>query len=328
MNISTISELKKTLLEAIDSYPSIGIVTHVEPDGDGYYSALALQEIFKIKNRKAEIILEEPVGSKYTFLDNNNHYILFSENIGFDLLIIVDCHEESRIGKCAPLIAKAKKIIAIDHHIESKIIPEAFSFIDTKFASIGEIVFQMFEDEIKIFPHSSQKFISEAIYITILNDTDNFMNSNTSSETFRICSKLMELGLEPGKISKKYLLDKTISEMKFVGEVLSTIEIFNDDEILFMHSTLEMLKRNNLNNGVTGGLTRWIKGIKNLKVAVYFKEIGEKRYQLHLRSKFVNVNIIASKFDGGGHKNASGCKINGSLEDIQKMILKEIREQL
>ena len=43
----------------------------------------------------------------------------------------------------------------------------------------------------------------------------------------------MELGLEPGKIAKKYLLDRTISEMKFVGEVLSTIEIFNNDEILF-----------------------------------------------------------------------------------------------
>lgn len=272
--------------------------------------------------------MEEPVGKKYTFLDNKNHYIIFPEKLEYELLIIVDCHEKSRIGKCVPLIAKAKKVIAIDHHIESKIILEADTFIDTKFASIGEIVFQMFEEEIKHFPHSSQKFISEAIYITILNDTDNFMNSNTSSETFRICSKLMKLGLEPGKIAKKYLFDKTISEIKFVGEVLSTIETYHDDEILFMHSTQEMLKRNNLNNGATAGLTRWIKGIKNLKVAVYFKEIGEKRYQLHLRSKFVNVNKIASKFDGGGHKNASGCKLNGYLDDIKKTILKEIREQL
>ncbi len=116
--------------------------------------------------------------------------------------------------------------------------------------------------------------------------------------------------------------------MRFVGEVLSTIQTFENDQILFMVAKVDMLKRNNLDSEATTKLSRWVKGVRGIKASVGFQEVNKSRYRLSLRSNSLDVNKIAVKFGGGGHKKASGCEIKGSIEEIQKMILEEFRKQL
>ena len=63
-------------------------------------------------------------------------------------------------------------------------------------------------------------------------------------------------------------------------------------------------------------------------MVVYFSELEPNYFRLNLRSNVINVNKIATVFDGGGHKNASGCRMHGTLEEIEEKILKEIEKQL
>jgi len=326
MIIENIARLKECLLSSIDKVSSIGIVTHQDPDGDGFCSALALQEI--LYPRDVKIVLEEPAPQVYDYLDGRKRSIVYSDDLKYDLLIFLDCHELNRIGRCLPLVSKAKKIIIIDHHIPGKIIPEANTFIDSSKVCVGVIIFNMFKEKIRKLNQDSQKYIADAIYTTILNDTDNFLNKNTDWETYWICSELIKLGLVPGVTAEKFLMNKSPNELKFIGEVLSTIETYLDNKVLFMHSTTEMLEHNNLKNDATSKLTRWVKGTKGIEVITYFQQIEEEKYRLNLRSNLVNVNKIAVKFGGGGHKRAAGCKIKGSLNEVKNLVLRNIREQL
>ncbi|NQT65516.1 MAG: DHH family phosphoesterase, partial [FCB group bacterium] len=119
MIINKLSEIKKILSKAVKDYSKIAILTHKNPDGDGFPACLALQEILLQQNIKSDVVLEEEALEIYDFLNGYERTKVFSESMIYDLLIIMDCHEVERIGICEPLIPTAKKIIAIDHHILS-----------------------------------------------------------------------------------------------------------------------------------------------------------------------------------------------------------------
>jgi len=328
MIIKQLSEIKKILIEDVNNYSKIALLTHKNPDGDGFAACLALQEFLKQQKIKVDIVLEEEPSEIYDFMDGYKRAKTFSEYMIYDLLLILDCHEVERIGICEPLVPTAKKIIAIDHHILSEPIDGADTYIDTSAVSAGAIIYNMFNDEIDKLDDEPANYIAQAIYTTIINDTDNFINQNVDENTFSICSKLMKYKINPGKITELFLLNKPANELRFVGEVLSTIETYDNDQILFMDATVDMLKRNKISHEGNSKLTRYAKGTNGVKITVLFHQVVKNRYRLSLRSNYLNVNKIAVKYGGGGHEKASGCEMKGSLEELKNTLLVDIREQL
>jgi len=328
MIIEKLLEIKNILNEAVNKYSKIALLTHKNPDGDGFPACLALQEILLQQNIRSDVVLEEEPSEIYDFLNGYERSKVFSESMIYDLLIILDCHEVERIGICEPLIPTAKKIIAIDHHILSEAIENAETYISTSTVSAGAIIYNLFKKEINKFEEKPANYIAQAIYTTILNDTDNFLNQNVDEETFLICSELMKYKINPGRITELFLLNKPANELRFVGDVLSTIETFDNDHILFMHSTVDMLKRNRVGHEGNSKLTRWVKGTHNVKVTVLYHQVVKNRFRISLRSNYINVNKIAVKYGGGGHIKASGCEMKGSLEELKITLLEDIREQL
>ena len=302
------------------------MVTHTNPDGDGLAACLAYQDILEDQGIHADIVLEYPAPELYDFLNGRDRTTFFDDSMRYDLVILIDCHEQKRIGRCAPLVDRAKSIVAIDHHTQGELIEGAHTCIETEIVSAGAIIYRMFEDEIASCKHRQR--IVDAIYTTVLNDTDNFQNSNTNAETFEICAGLAVLGLHAGEIVRLFIWSKTPAEMKLVGEVLSTIELRHGGDIVFMHSTMEMLKRNGLTGEATSKMTRWVKGTKGAKVIVYFREVAHESWRLSLRAEHVDVSIIARKHNGGGHVRAAGCEVNGSLAQTKDILQAEIEKQL
>lgn len=319
--------LKEELQSVINNDKKIGILTHKNPDGDGLCAALALQEILKNLGRKSEIVLEYQAPDLYDFLDGKSRTKVFSEHLYYQNLIIIDCHETERVRDCAPLIHTANKIIAIDHHQEAELIEDCKTYIDTEMVSAGAIIYNLFSKEIAELPEESANYVAKALYTTIVNDTDNFLNRNVDQETFRICQELMQYNIVPGEITELFLLSQSAETMSFVGDVLGTIDTYDNSKVLFIHFTKKMMANRNVGNEATTKLIRWVKGTKNLKVAVSFQEVFENRYRLSMRSNYINVNKICVKYGGGGHTKASGCEIKGSLSELKKLILAEIREQ-
>ena len=92
-----------------------------------------------------------------------------------------------------------------------------------------------------------------------------------------------------------------------------------------MHSSLEMLERLGLDQDASSKMMRWIKGVKDIDIQVYFQQVEEKLFRISLRSDKYEVNTLASFFGGGGHKKAAGCEIKGTLTEAKSLILEQIR---
>ena len=77
------------------------------------------------------------------------------------------------------------------------------------------------------------------------------------------------------------------------------------------------------------GIVNYAIGIGGIEVAVFLRELRGERVRLSLRSKGqVNVATIAERFGGGGHENASGCTLEGTLPIAMEQILAQLRSEM
>jgi phosphoesterase RecJ-like protein len=234
------------LLTALNQYDSIALLTHKDPDGDGLAALLALQAWLASQNKQAQIVLEETAPALYDFLFAAQHSIVMQADLHFDLLIVLDCHELGRLGKCAPLTATAQQIFVMDHHEIVQIIPSAQAWIDPLAVSVGVMLHSCLKSEIIKADADLQLYYADCIYTTILNDTDNFLNANTDVAAFQTAAELLPMGLKAHELAMQFLYCKPVNELQFVGEVLASMESFNDGRILFMYSDRAMLQKHHL----------------------------------------------------------------------------------
>ncbi|PKN78264.1 MAG: DHH family phosphoesterase [Candidatus Cloacimonetes bacterium HGW-Cloacimonetes-1] len=322
-------QLRTNLIQYSSEAGSIALMTHVNPDGDGFAACLGLHRILRHLGYDADIVMDAFEYARYMYLVEDLPIQIYHEQLQYDFVVVLDCNNIGRIGQRESLVQTAKHVIVIDHHVPDRdLIPCDYSYINTTHVSAGIIVFNTFEQDIKAMAAPDQLYVAKAIYTTILNDTNNFSNANTDAEVFAVSSELCKYGLLAHQMHQSYFMSYSPAELRFLGEALATIKPLYQGRILFMYSSLEMLHRNGLTGDTMSSLTRWVQGSKGVDVIVYYRETAPNDYRLSLRSIILNVNQIAVKHGGGGHRSASGCSITGSLEDIEKEVLNALVAQL
>jgi len=68
------------------------------------------------------------------------------------------------------------------------------------------------------------------------------------------------------------------------------------------------------------------RSLKGTEVALLFREVGPKKYRVSFRSRGkIDVSLVSRVFQGGGHPNAAGCTVAGSLREVRAKVLKQVR---
>ncbi|HQJ95525.1 MAG TPA: bifunctional oligoribonuclease/PAP phosphatase NrnA [Candidatus Cloacimonas sp.] len=323
-------KIKIKLLSEFSKAERIVITSHIGLDGDGYCSALALQRIISSLGKNSVIVTDNDDLSRYDYLQDGKvqekrFSSLNEEERTFSLAIALDCNSYDRLGDRRILIDNAITTIVLDHHQqENGLIKADLRYIDPSFACVGELIFSLLEEEINKMPPSDRIFVCNCLYTTILNDTNNFTNANTDAKVLNFAAKLVDLGIQPHTLYKNFYLNQSAEEMRYIGQTLSTIELYHHRQILMMHSTYLMSKENNIDPDSITNVTRWVQGVNGVQVIVYLREDKEGVYKISLRSETIDVNKIAVRYGGGGHKQASGCNMYGDLEEIKAKLLKDI----
>jgi bifunctional oligoribonuclease and PAP phosphatase NrnA len=320
-------EFETRLREAIQAAGSIGLTTHVNPDGDGLCACLALKRILHCQGYEADIIMDDLDLLRYEFLQVLDNVIIDAETRHYDLVIVIDLHDTERLANRLHLIQTARTTVVIDHHeVEDDMMPCVFSWVDTSAVCTGWMIYTLFKSELDALPVLDREYVAKCLYTTLLNDTNNFVNSNTDRHTFELAAATVDYGVKPAELSRVFLDSRSVQETRLMGQVLSTLETRDGGKIAFMDSSLQMLEENGLGPEATSNLTRLIQDLKDVDTAVYFREESAGQYRISLRSKTVNVHDIALKYGGGGHLRASGCNLSGSLAEVKNVILDEIRQ--
>ena len=169
------------------------------------------------------------------------------------------------------------------------------------------------------------------MYISILTDTGSFNYSNTSGATHGIVSELLSCGIEPHSVSRSIYENKDVGDIKLLEKALSRLNVTYGGKIAYMSVLKEEFVRTKTKPSSCENFINFARSIKGTHVAIMFREDIKNKNVFHVSfrsSGKADVNKIASFFGGGGHKNASGCTVRGSLDNVKKVVLGRVRSVL
>jgi phosphoesterase RecJ-like protein len=315
------------IIKAIRQHKNFIITAHVNLEGDSIGSQLAMKELLEKLGKTAVIIDNDPVPQHYRFLSGTAAILNRIDSApDFDAAVVLDCPTLKRIGRVNELLTEDKTVINIDHHISNEKFGDV-RWVDTQASSAGEIVYLLFK-ELGLKPSKESAL---ALYIAILTDTGSFNYENTTPRTHAIAGELISYGIDPAAVSEDVYERRSLTDMKLLGMVLSTIKVNKAGDIAHLEITKSMLKETGAEIAKSEGFVNYARSIDGVKVAVIFKEDLQKPgiINVSFRSKGdVDVNKIASTFGGGGHAKASGCVVAGTLSEVKRKVLAAIEEAL
>lgn len=305
------------------------ITSHLNLDGDGVGSELALYFILKKLNKKPIILNQDKLPKIYGFLPgsdkihylNNNRINLKSIDVG----IVLDCSNVKRIGKTYEIFKDIKTIINIDHHKSNENFG-GLNYVNSSVSSVGEIIYELIRS---INIDLLDEDISTCLFAAIITDTGSFRYSNVSEKTFKIASDLTSKGIKPHLIANNIYNRKTYSGLKLLGEALLTLEMDDSNYVSWLTITRKMLNDVKANDEEIEGIIDVATTLDNTEISILFRETKDNKIKISFRSKGnFDVNKFAGKFNGGGHPNAAGCLCSGKLDEIKEKILSKLFKEI
>ncbi len=308
------------------------ITAHINADGDAISSVLAMG--YYLKSLKKDFIMvlhDEKPDKRFAYLKDFDKIYSYADNINFgeklesgiiETVIVVDAPGFHRLGDVEKIIPEAAFIIKIDHH-PSEDIMGAVDWVDEEASSASALVFEVIEKA-----GIGLNFeIAEAIFTGIVYDTGRFSFSNTRGRDFEIAAVLMSFGVNPAKITEKMFFENSLTALKIVGKGLADMESYFDNQVNVIYIAFEDMQKSD--SGEIEILANYSVAIRNGRVGMFIREIKKGFHKVSLRAKGdMDVNIVARAFDGGGHRKAAGCRIEGNKEEVIKKLLAEIKKQL
>jgi len=315
------SEALSQIKEIIQKSRTFFIAGHIKPDGDTVGSALALSSLLKRMGKKPEIYSRETVPEYFSFLDGAKK-IQVTDKVckEYDCAIILECVNTERMGDIISF-DQASFIINIDHHIHFNNFGTV-NYVDPTASSSAELVYNIF----KYFDIGITEPEAEALYIGLVTDTGKFQQTNTTSTAFEMAADLVAAGVLPSKIYEKIYACKTQSSLKLLGLALNTLKVTPSGLVSYMELKQSMYRRAQSNVTETEEIVNYAMMIPGVIVGMLFRETetpGLAKISFRSQSSF-DVNKTAQHFGGGGHKNAAGCSIKGSLKQAEAAILKHL----
>ena len=297
---------------------SIAVVSHIRPDGDAVGSVLGLGLALKNAGKDVQMVLTNGLNTTFQHLqgyDQITHAIQGKP----DLLIVVDCSDLQRTGS---LIGDRPVQINIDHHITNLKFADVNLVEPTAVATCAILA-----ERLPAWGLALDKTIAEALMTGILTDTIGFRTSNMSPHALRIAASLMELGVDMPLLYNQVIVMRSFEASHYWGFALSRLQ--RQDRLVWTSLTLEDRQKSGYNGEDDADLTNILSGISDIDIAVLFVEQRKNRVKVSWRAApGLDVSSLAAQFGGGGHAPAAGADIAGTLEDIQKEVLKATQDLL
>lgn len=307
--------------DAIEAAQSILVVSHIAPDGDAIGSLLGIAETLRARGKDVSAAIDDGVPAELRFVPGSESIASAVSTGEFDLLIAVDSSDLSRIGEAGAYgLANSKSAINLDHHPTNTgygdihlIVPEAVAAV--------EIVY----DFLRFMACDVSTEVACALLTGLVTDTQGFRISATNSRTLAIAQDLMQRGASLSQIMANTLNSRPYHEVELWKQVLPSVKL----ERGLICATIRQcdIDRAGLKSMSDGGLVSYLVNVVQAKVSVVFKELPENQVEVGFRAKpGYDVASLALQLGGGGHTLASGCTVNGTLQQAQATVLPLARE--
>jgi phosphoesterase RecJ-like protein len=293
------------------------VTSHARPDGDGIGSALACGQILRVMGKDAEVVMHDGVPRIYQNLPFADRVVQADAVPANDAVIMLECDSIRRallegLERCF--------LINIDHHASGRNFAH-INWIDSTVMATAELVFRL----ARLACVPVDRDIATCLYTGLMTDTGSFMFEGTNEHTFTVARELVLAGADPALCARHIYFGHSTAKLRLLGAALSNLR--REGALAWIWVTQEQMQRFEAREEDCEGLVNYALSMADVQVAIFLRELPDRRYRVSLRSKGeVNVSIVAENFGGGGHKCASGCSMDGPLEVAVARIVERLRD--
>jgi len=229
---------------------------------------------------------------------------------------VLDIGEFRRAGTEFCEFKRIGKLANLDHHLSCENFGD-FNLIDSTAAATGLLVYRI----ASCYGYSFDLETALCLYVAIITDTGSFRYSNANREAFTVAGEMIECGVNAWHVAEKLYENQPRKRLELLAKSLNTLEVVCDGQAAAIAVTLDMYETTGTDAELTDGFVNYPRSISGVEVAIFFRQVDEKRIKVGFRSKGkVNVAGFAATFGGGGHHNAAGCTLEGTLDEVKAKI--------
>jgi phosphoesterase RecJ-like protein len=295
---------------------------HRNPDGDALGSALGLALALDAAGKEARVVMRDAWSSAYTKMPGISR-VAVADSLpsdwpaGWDALFTMECPEADRAGWPNLL---AGTVVNVDHH-PGNTRYGAVNLVDLPAAAVGEMV----ADLLDLLGWPLTKDIATNLWVSLVSDTGSFRYSNTTPKALALGARLVAAGAEPGPVNEFLFEAAPLSALKLEALVLGTLELHAGGSVATVELPRRFFEESGAKESDTEGLVNRARGIEGVRAAALFREGDAGEIRCSLRSKgVVDIRSVAARHAGGGHRNASGCRVPGTLAFAKSTLVPEM----
>jgi phosphoesterase RecJ-like protein len=332
-----LSEEQENLLRGlIAEAQNIIITCHQNADGDAIGSSLGWAEYLKMQGKEATVIVPDQYPDYLHWLPNTDKILRYDKHrekadLLFKIADLVFClhyNTTSRVDELEKaLVSSTAPKVLIDHHLDPDV-PAVLTISHPDPSSTCELVFRIVW-QLDGFNRLSKQF-AIPIYCGMMTDTGGFLYNSTRSEIYFIIGELLTKHIDKDKIYRNVYHNYSESRIRLMGFVMyEKLVYLPESHAAYYSLTRQEQKRFHFIKGDAEGLVNIPQQIKGLKLSISLREDTDKPNIVWVSLRSVDdfpCNKMAEEFfNGGGHLNASGGRINGTMEEAIAIVNQAIK---
>jgi phosphoesterase RecJ-like protein len=308
----------------IDDHDDFLILSHIDPDGDAIGSSLGLYWALRSIGKTATVANESPVPSNLAFLPGSSDVKIAKDLTGESRAVFVlDSSSLDRVGPTAlQRIAPGADLACVDHHAGT----DGFGnprLVNIDASATAELIYEILEDYgMPIAPE-----IAESLYTGIASDTGAFRFRNTTPRVLRLAARLVERGADPSRTADSLYGRKSLASLRVLGLALASLEARAGGKVSALTISRAMFDEAQAGPEDADGIVQYAQAVNGARVGVLIQETAPGEVRISFRSDgSIDVNLVAGRFGGGGHRNAAGARLRGELAVVRESVLQALEQ--
>ena len=312
--------------QLISTAQSVLVVCHKSPDGDAIGSSLGMAEYLRQRGKDVTVVVPDQYPDFLHWLPNSEKIVRYDKHPSkcdmlfkiADLIVCLDFNTPSRVEDMEPaLVSSPARKILIDHHLKPDVDADLV-ISQPEASSASELVFRVVW-QLGGFPELGKAF-AIPVYCGMMTDTGGFTFNSTRPEIFFIIGELLTKHIDKDKIYRNVYHNYSYDRIRLMGYVMYEKLVYLPEyHASYYAITRDEQKRFNFIKGDAEGLVNIPQQIKGLKLSISLREDTEKPNLVWVSLRSVDdfpCNLVAERFfNGGGHLNASGGRLNCSIDE-------------
>ena len=312
--------------QLISTAQSVLVVCHKSPDGDAIGSSLGMAEYLRLRGKDVTVVVPDQYPDFLHWLPNSEKIVRYDKHPDkcdmlfkiTDLIVCLDFNTPSRVEDMEPaLVSSPARKILIDHHLKPDVDADLV-ISQPEASSASELVFRVVW-QLGGFQELGKAF-AIPVYCGMMTDTGGFTFNSTRPEIFFIIGELLTKHIDKDKIYRNVYHNYSYDRIRLMGYVMYEKLVYLPEyHASYYAITRDEQKRFNFIKGDAEGLVNIPQQIKGLKLSISLREDTEKPNLVWVSLRSVDdfpCNLVAERFfNGGGHLNASGGRLNCSIDE-------------